>query len=268
MARVMAHTWISDDRLDDLVGRLRLPGIDRGVLAASLVHRSWAHEHGVESNERLEFLGDAVVGMVVTDELFHLLPDAPEGDLSALKARIVSGQNLAAVARAEGLGEFLALGVGEERAGGRGRESLLADLVEAVLGAMYLDSGFAAAYDLAHRWLAPTIATHVARPELRDAKTRLQEHTAASMGAHPDYEATQAGPAHRPTFRATVSVAGRQLGAGRGGSKKQAETAAAADALAASAQAASERAVPPPPTALSGTRGQGQRHNGTTPPNG
>ena len=204
---------------------------DLGLLDRALTHRSWAFENGgVQPNERLEFLGDAVLGLVVADEIFHAHPDEQEGRLAKVRAAAVKSESLAAVARQLGLGDYLKLGRGEIGSGGRDKDSILADGLEAVIGAVYLDQGFATAYDLVQRLFAETLAELAERGAALDYKTSLQELAAAQHGALPRYEVSERGPDHLKTFSARVLVADRDVGRGEGRSKKQAEQRAAREA--------------------------------------
>lgn len=254
-------TMVGEDGggLDDLAGRLGVTDLDRALLDRALVHRSWAFEHGRVSNERLEFLGDAVLGLVVADELFHLCPGEPEGRLASLRAAAVSRATLARVARDLGLGQFLRLGVGETNQGGSDKDSLLADAVEAVLGAIHLDQGFTAAYDVAQRLLAEPLADLLARSTAMDPKTVLQEHCEVVFGGPPHYASERAGPAHAPTFQAQVAAGDEVVGTGSGGTKKAAERAAARAALAHLAPDLLDESAPAAPVGLAGTRGRGGR---------
>jgi ribonuclease III len=196
-----------------------------------VTHRSWCAEHpGAPSNERLEFLGDAVLGIVVTDQLYRDHPDLPEGQLAKTRAEVVSSAALAPMARALGLGSALRLGRGEEMSGGRDKASILADALEAVLGAVWLDGGLDAAALVVRQLVADALDRAVAGPGGGDFKTRLQEEAAHRADAMPEYAITETGPDHAKHFEATVSVAGEQWGHGAGRSKKEAEQAAAADA--------------------------------------
>ena len=252
---------LTADQLDDLAGRLGVPAVDRDLLARAMVHRSWAYEHGATSNERLEFLGDAVLGLVAADELLHLCPGEPEGRLASLRAAVVSQVTLAGIARSLGLGDFLQLGVGESTSGGADKDSLLSDALEAVLGAVHLDLGFEAAYDAAQRLLAAPLAELLARGTAMDAKTILQEHTEATMGVPPAYASTRTGPDHEPVFTATVRVADEVMGVGTGATKKAAERAAAIEALAVLAPEHLATPAPAAPVGRVGTRGRGrERH--------
>lgn len=204
---------------------------DLDLLERALTHRSWAFENGsVEPNERLEFLGDAVLGLVVTDEIFHAHPDEQEGRLAKVRSAAVKTDSLAGVARDLGLGRFVKLGRGEHSSGGADKDSILADTLEAVIGAVYVDRGFATAYDLVERLFGERLADLAERGAALDYKTSLQELTASQFEALPQYAVTDAGPDHSKTFSATVSVDGVVVGRGEGRSKKQAEQYAAREA--------------------------------------
>jgi ribonuclease III len=203
----------------------------QGLLDRSLTHRSWAFENGgVEPNERLEFLGDAVLALVVTDELFHANPDAPEGRLAKVRSAAVKTGSLAGVARELGLGRFVKLGRGESISGGADKDSILADTLEAVIGAVYLELGFPAAYALVERLFASRLVGLAEGDAALDFKTGLQELTAARFEVLPRYEVADTGPDHEKTFSATVSVRGEVVGRGTGRSKKEAEQRAAHEA--------------------------------------
>lgn len=196
--------------------------------AASLTHRSYAFERGTaETNERLEFLGDAVLGLVVTDLAYRGFPDLPEGELAKLRAAIVNMATLADVARQLGLGEAILLGKGEELSGGRNKPSILADAMEAVLGALYLDRGLAGVSRVIERLFWPRMLTYAGGGGDRDYKTGLQELAAQEMGTIPQYRVTERGPDHAKEFTATVHLGGTVYGSGRGRSKKEAEQQAA-----------------------------------------
>ncbi len=185
---------------------------------------------GSPSNERLEFLGDAVLGLVVTDHVFRTYPHLPEGELAKVRATVVSAAALAEVAAELRLGEAVMLGKGEAQSGGREKPSILADALEAVIGATYLDGGWSAAADLVLGLLGSRIAEAALGPGGQDYKTRLQELAARRFDALPVYEVAGDGPDHARHFLAGVSVGGRRRGRGEGRSKKQAEQAAARDA--------------------------------------
>ena len=198
------------------------------LLTLALTHRSYAYEHGgLPTNERLEFLGDAVLGLIVTDTLFRQFPDLPEGQLAKLRAAVVNMRALAGVARSLHLGDYIYLGKGEEGTGGRDKASILADTLEALLGAVYLDIGLTEADALVHRLFDPVIARSARLGAGLDWKTSLQELTAVKMLGVPDYQVEESGPDHQKSFRATVRVGGQVLGAGQGRTKKAAEQQAA-----------------------------------------
>ena len=204
------------------------------LLERALTHRSYAYENGgLPTNERLEFLGDSVLGVVVTTALFHAHPDLPEGQLAKLRASVVNMRALAEVARGlgpYGLGPYLLLGKGEETTGGRDKASILADTLEALLGAIYLQHGLDTAAAVIHRLFDPLMAESAGRGAALDWKTSLQELTAALGLGVPDYVIDDSGPDHAKTFTAWVVVAGERYGGSDGRSKKQAEQRAAAAA--------------------------------------
>ncbi|GAA4355735.1 ribonuclease III [Microbacterium rhizosphaerae] len=201
--------------------------IDPELLSLALTHRSWAYEHGgVPHNERLEFLGDSVLGQAVTVLLYTTLPDLDEGSLAKRRASVVSTVALAEVARGIGIGAFVRLGRGEDQTGGRDKDSILADTTEALIGATYLSAGPEAASGLVQRLVKPLLADPERYGAAVDPKTALQE-TAARLGRHaPIYSVTSTGPDHDRTFTATVTV-GDLTTDGIGSSKKHAEMAAA-----------------------------------------
>ena len=211
---------------------LDVPFDDPRLLDRALTHRSWAFEHGgVEPNERLEFLGDAVLALVVTDEVFHAHPEEQEGRLAKVRSAAVKTGSLAQIARDMGLGRFIKLGRGEAASGGRDKDSILADTLEAVIGAVYLDRGFATSYDLVQRLFAARLADLAELEAALDYKTSLQELCAARFERLPTYVVEDEGPDHAKSFSAVVSVDGRELGRGEGRSKKQAEQRAARGAF-------------------------------------
>ncbi len=213
--------------LVEFVNRLGVD-LDPQLLERALVHRSFAYENGnVPTNERLEFLGDSVLGLVVTDTLYRRFPDLPEGQLAKLRAAVVNMRALASVARRYGLGEQVRLGKGEESTGGRNKESILADTLEAVIGATYLSVGIEAASQVVHRLIDPLIEVAAKLGAGLDWKTSLQELTAARGLGVPSYEIVDSGPDHAKVFQATAIVDGRACGVGEGRSKKVAEQEAA-----------------------------------------
>jgi ribonuclease-3 len=208
---------------------IRFKGTD--LRDSALTHRSFAFERGLPvTNERLEFLGDAVLGLVVTDLVYRAFPDRSEGELAKLRAAMVNMTMLAEVARELRLGEALLLGKGEEQSGGRDKASILADALEAVLGAVYIDLGLKHAAALIERLFWPRVAAYVRGEGERDYKTILQERAAQDLGRLPEYRVVERGPDHEKEFTATVFLAGRELGRGVGRSKKEAEQRAARQA--------------------------------------
>ena len=198
------------------------------ILERALTHRSYAYENGgLPTNERLEFLGDSVLGLVVTDTLFRGYPNLPEGQLAKLRAAVVNMTALAGVARGLDLGAFIRLGRGEEGTGGRDKPSILADTLEAVIGAVFIDCGLDQASGLVHRLFDPVIERSARLGAGLDWKTSLQELTAAQLLGVPDYQVTESGPDHQKSFQAYVRVGGTVLGSGQGRSKKAAEQQAA-----------------------------------------
>jgi ribonuclease-3 len=213
-----------------LVERLGVE-IDPELLTLALTHRSFAYEHGgLPHNERLEFLGDSILGQAVTVRLYLDNPDLDEGALAKRRASVVSGVALAEVARGLGLGEFLRLGRGEELTGGRQKVSILADTVEAIIGATYLSAGPDEATDLVLRLVAPLMTDPARFGAALDPKTALQELADARKAPAPVYAVEGTGPDHAKVFHATVTVDGLAVGRGEGSSKKHAEMAAALDA--------------------------------------
>ncbi len=205
--------------------------IDSELLERALTHRSYAYEHGgIPNNERLEFLGDSILGQAVTVKLFRENPDLDEGDLAKRRASLVSSVALAEVARAIGLGEFLLLGRGEDQSGGRDKASILADTVEAIIGAAYIDAGGEAATALVLRLVEPLLGDPERFGAAMDPKTSLQEAAAHRGAGLPHYTVTNTGPDHNKLFHATVEVAGLVVATGEGTSKKQAEMSAALSA--------------------------------------
>ncbi len=211
-----------------LADRLGWDVRDDGLLAQCVAHRSWCAEHpGEASNERLEFLGDAVLGWVVTDHLYLTYPDLPEGELAKARSALVNSSALADVAAGLSIGDALLLGKGEDQSGGRRKPSILADAAEAVIGAVYLDRGPEAAAALIMRLLGDRIIDAAGRPGGDDYKTRLQERCAREFDVLPNYVVSDEGPDHAKLFDAEVMIRGESLGRGSGRSKKQAEQAAA-----------------------------------------
>jgi ribonuclease-3 len=241
----------------DISGLLELLDVDLSpdLLKRSLTHRSYAYENGgLPTNERLEFLGDAVLGLIVTDTLFREYPDLPEGQLAKLRAAVVNMRALAGVARQLRLGDFIRLGKGEEGTGGRDKSSILADTLEAVIGAVYVERGLAVADALVHRLFDPVIEGSARLGAGLDWKTSLQELTAAQILGVPEYLVEESGPDHQKSFRASVRIGGHTYGTGEGRSKKEAEQ-QAAEAAWLSISARGHRAAPASATGSTETAG-------------
>ncbi|HYO36172.1 MAG TPA: ribonuclease III, partial [Geodermatophilus sp.] len=223
-----AHADRAAAWLLDALG-VELPG---GLLPLALTHLYYAYEHGgLPTNERLEFLGDSVLGLVVTDELYRSQPDLPEGRLAKLRASVVNMTSLAAVARRlgdGGLGPHLLLGRGEETTGGREKDSILADALEALIGAVHLGLGLGAAAAVVHRLFDPLMADAATRGAGLDWKTSLQELTSLAGLGVPRYEILESGPDHAKSFQAMVLIDQARHGPGTGRNKKEAEQNAAA----------------------------------------
>ena len=233
--------------LEQVESRLGHRFADRTLLLRALTHRSYANEQGegVEDNEVLEFLGDAALGLIASDLLCRRMPHLSEGQMSKLKSILVSADTLGNFARRLGLGRFVRLGRGEEKTDGRNKNSILANTVEAIIGALYLDAGLEQARTFSLGMLEPVLRQGVAaggRP-VRDFKSALQERLQSRGLALPEYEVIEeAGPDHDKTFSVQVRVGGVFAGRGSGRTKKRAEQAAARQAL----ERLEELSVPPP----------------------
>ena len=218
--------------METLEKKLEYSFSNRELLSEALNHSSYANEHrgaGISSNERLEFLGDSVLGFVTAEFLFKNYPRLPEGDLTRMRAALVCEQSLYEVAKMLELGQYLKLGKGEEAGGGRERQSILADAVEAVFAAVYLDGGMEQIRGLIHRVL---LSRAPAAEERKDYKTTLQEIVQRKIGQQLTYHMVEeSGPDHNKTFVFEVRLNGEPIGRGDGHSKKEAEQAAARDAL-------------------------------------
>ncbi len=197
------------------------------LLQQALAHRSWCAEFGGESNERLEFLGDAVLGLVVTQKIYLSNPDIAEGQLAKIRSAVVSAKALSEIAKQIGLGQILMLGKGEESSGGRTKDSILADALEAVIGAVYLDGGISSAIQVVEELFEELIEEATMDPGVHDYKTRLQELSARYFGSAPFYEVETKGPDHDRKFFAMVKIGEQTFGPGPGTSKKRAEQEAA-----------------------------------------
>ena len=208
---------------------------DKSILENALTHSSYANENrerGLHDNERLEFLGDSILGFVVADYLYRSFPDKPEGELTRIRAALVCEESLHEVAQSLHMGDFLMLGKGEESGGGRRRPSILADAVEAVLAAVYLDGGIDKARALIHRILLDKEQEEVVESRRRDCKTELQELVQRKPNQVLHYEpVSESGPDHAKVFAVAVTLNGQVIGLGSGHSKKEAEQSAARAAL-------------------------------------
>jgi ribonuclease III len=224
-------TGAADASRESLREDLGVPDLDAELLERALTHRSYAYENGgLPTNERLEFLGDSVLGVVVTETLYRKHPDLSEGRLAKLRAAVVNARALAEVGRTLGLGEHVMLGRGEDSTGGREKASILSDTVEAVIGAVFVSQGFDVASQVVHRLFDPVIAAASDMGAGLDWKTSLQELTANAGLGVPEYILADDGPDHDKTFTARVRVAHEVYGHGTGRSKKEAEQQAAESA--------------------------------------
>lgn len=207
---------------------------DRSLLRRALVHSSYANENyrdAEKSYERMEFLGDSILGFVVADYLYHTFPDKPEGELTRIRAELVCEKNLAEVARQISLGEHILLGHGERQNGGGNRSGILCDVMESLIAAAYLDGGFPEAKGLIHRLILPRLKTVLVQ---RDYKTEFQELVQQKKDQQIRYELLEeSGPDHCKHFSVRVLLNGKEVGRGEGSSKKRAEQAAAGEAIAA-----------------------------------
>jgi len=206
---------------------------DRSHLALAFIHRSYVNEHrGIDKhNERLEFLGDSILGLIIAEYLYRELPSVPEGDLSYLRSRLVEASSCVAYMQKLDLGHYLLLGKGEKRNDGRGRSSILADLFEAIIGAIYIDGGLSAAYDFIFNNFTPEIQAILKEP-LRNWKAILQDYCQRHYQQTPDYVVLdETGPDHSKIFTISVQINNKEVGKGTGSSKKEAQQAAASDAI-------------------------------------
>ncbi len=220
----------SGDKHQLLLKRLGVT-IDAGTLRLALTHRSYAYENGgIPTNERLEFLGDSILGFSVTDALYRDNPLLPEGELAKRRSAVVSTRALAGIARSLGVGEFIYLGQGERLTHGKNKSSILADTMEALIGATYLSNDIFTARDLVMRLVGPLLSDASALGAGTDWKTNIQEISAGENLGTVQYVVEGAGPDHARTFTASLLIGGTQWGTGSGHSKKEAEQEAAADA--------------------------------------
>jgi ribonuclease-3 len=253
-----------DDPVSALEARLGVPFTDRAVALAALTHKSYVNEHrdedGLTDNERLEFLGDAVIDLAVSHRLMEEFPTAREGDLSKMRAAVVDEQGLSEMARALDLGPLLRLGRGEELTGGRQKASLLADAMEAVIAAVFVGDGLQPVLRIVDRFLGEAFARAAAGTLDRDYKTQLQELAQSRLRATPRYRVVaEHGPDHSKTFEVETDLRGEVVGRGTGRSKKDAEQAAARlalDALGRRFAPASEAGAGPGPGVATGAAGE------------
>ena len=202
------------------------------MLELAFTHRSFAYETGITTtNERLEFLGDSVLGLIVTEELYLKYPDLDESRLSPLRSGIVNMRALADIARTLELGKYIRLGKGEEVTNGRDKNSLLADALEALIGAIYLECGFEKSTQVVRELIKETLSSAMAKGAGLDGKTALQELLAATGKGAPEYQVTETGPDHDKSFTAVAMVSGEAIAEGSGKSKREAEQSAARSAL-------------------------------------
>ena len=198
------------------------------MLELALTHRSFSYEAGgIPTNERLEFLGDSVLGLVVTDELYKQFPNLDESRLSPLRSGVVNMRALAQIARDLKLGEHLRIGKGEEATNGRDKNSILADSLEALVGAIYIQHGYANTAQIVLEWIKPALTLASGMGASLDSKTALQELTSDLNLSIPEYEITESGPDHDKSFIATVNIGNEKFPSGDGKSKREAEQAAA-----------------------------------------
>ena len=227
--------WFRKKSGNDLENSLGYEFRKPELLAHALVHRSWLSGKEMpywENNERLEFLGDSILNMLVTEYLYKTYPHLPEGDLSKMKSIVVSGQALTKIARSWNLGEYLRVGKGEARNGGRNRDSLLEDAFEAILGAIYLDSDIRQCRKFLERHIFPNIQEVVSEEYFINYKSALLEYMQARGLTPPDYELiSETGPEHCKEFEMSLVFRGEEYGRGKGSSKKKAEQEVARKAL-------------------------------------
>ena len=230
-AQHAAHTIVVRFSRSDLYSRLtEVLGIsvEDELLQLALTHRSFSYENGgVPTNERLEFLGDSVLGLLITEALFERYPEFDESKLSPLRSSVVSTRALASIARDLELGQYLRIGKGEESTGGRDKNSLLADSLEALVGAIYIQHGYISTAEAVLRWCESALEAATADGATLDAKTALQELAAANGLTAPEYNVAESGPDHDKSFTAEAILSGESFGIGSGKSKREAEQVAA-----------------------------------------
>lgn len=223
------------NRYSELEKKISITFGDNRLLDIVFTHSSYLnenHEKGREHNERLEFLGDAVLELVATDHLYHTFPEKQEGTLTSWRSALVKGMHLAEVAKKLNLGAYLYLSKGEEKSQGRHKEYILANTAEALIGAIYLDKGFEEAQRFVDQFILKNLKTILEEGLHEDAKSKLQERSQADLGITPTYEIIQSeGPDHQKTFTVGAYIGGEKIGEGRGTSKQKAEEAAAQNSL-------------------------------------
>ncbi len=227
----MAHTTVVRSSRSDLYSRLTEAlgiSVKDELLQLALTHRSYSYENGgVPTNERLEFLGDSVIGLLITEALFERYPNFDESKLSPLRSSVVNTRALATIARELELGQYLLIGKGEESTGGRDKNSLLADCLEALVGAIYLDHGYTTTAQCVLRWCESALSAATAEGATLDGKTAVQELAALRGLGAPEYEIEESGPDHDKSFTAITLLGGERFPQGNGKSKREAEQVAA-----------------------------------------
>jgi len=232
VAHTTAVRFLTSNLYSELLEQLGV-SIEAELLELAFTHRSFAYEAGLTAtNERLEFLGDSVLGMIVTEELYRKYPDLDESRLSPLRSGIVNMRALADIARSLSLGKYIRLGKGEEVTNGRDKNSLLADAFEALIGALYISTGFEKTSDCLLKLVSPTLNNAMALGAGLDGKTALQELVASFGKASLEYQVAESGPDHDKSFEATAVVGGEAIATGIGKSKREAEQSAARSAFA------------------------------------
>lgn len=258
---------VTAERREEIAVFQRHAGIrstDVQILNLAFCHRSYANEQGGEiaNNEKLEFLGDSVLGLVVAEYLYQTLPDRAEGEMAKIKSFVVSEQSLAEIARNLKVDNFILIGKGEEYSGGRGKKALLADALEAIIGAVFLDGGFREARKFVLDQLVPQINRVLENRHAKDYKTLLQEFSQKAFRCYPKYTlAKKTGPDHDRVFWVQVDVNGTVFGPEKGGNKKEAEQAVAGVAYRALAESPADKSVAPKRPAEAGKSGHRKRRS-------
>jgi ribonuclease III len=243
--------------LEELEKKIGVSFLNKNLLNQSLTHSSYGNEYSQPDNERLEFLGDAVLKLVISEYLYNKFPQHAEGDLTKIRAAVISDETLAKVGKQSGLGDYILLSANEKKSGGQKRKSNVANAVEALLGAIYLDNGLGKARDLIVEFLREEVETVSRAGYIRDFKSALQEYTQKRKWDLPHYHVIrESGPRHRRVFWMEVKIKGKRFGVGRGPNKKEAEQKAAALAL---KQLQNEGKAPAKPAESAGIRGLLQR---------